>query len=197
MLNDPTNLQWLNIGATILAAIIGAAGTYLLGILSRKKITYGKIKVSQFAPAETVSQHKIQIKYGDYVITDRTFILQYRVKNTGSSSLEKANIRVSSKNPKTVKIINVLAKGATSLIEERIQQPIGNQETVSIIVANLPFRAYVDIETVLETNQELTIGNIENFISIEIEADGIMGARSLSENFIYRLVDVVERFINA
>ena len=195
MPNDPVNLQWLNIGGTILAAIIGASGTYLLGVLSRKRITYGGIKVSQFAPAETISQHKIQIKYGDYVITDRTSILQFKVKNTGSSSLDKVNVRISSANLKTAKIINVLAKGATSLIEERIQQPTGNQETVSVIVAKLPFRGYFDVETVLEANQEITISNVENFISIEIEADGIMGSYSVGEKLINSSGSFIKSFI--
>jgi hypothetical protein len=194
MSND-FNLQWLNIGATILAAVIGAIGAYLIGLLSRKRITYGNVTIKQFVPAETISQHKIQIKYGDYIITDRASILQFRVKNSGASSLEKVHVRITSKNPKTVKIINVLAKGATSLIEERIQQPTGNQETVSLLVANLPLRAHLDIETVLETNLELT--SIENVISIEIEADGIMGTYSSSERFLYTLIRYIEKFINA
>ena len=104
-------------------------------------------------------------------------------------------MRISSANLKTAKIINVLAKGATSLIEERIQQPTGNQETVSVIVAKLPFRGYFDVETVLEANQEITISNVENFISIEIEADGIMGSYSVGEKLINSSGSFIKSFI--
>jgi len=177
--------QWFDAVIAIIAAVLGALATFVFARVFRKRIVYYHLRDGALTSPEIITLHRIQIRYGDYQVTGRTYFSEIRVKNASLANLKEVTIRLRSKKPDTIKIISVLAKGSSSLVQDRISNPVGDVKTVSVKVDNLPSRAYCDVEMVFESESE--IREMEEAVSVEIEGDGIVGRRQWRAGFLLRL----------